>query len=175
MPADELENFVKYCRDLAVVRFPTLEHEYTPGKVDKEQVQDAFLDLEAMMEEEPPMIPRPPKPVHWYFALRAEEQFFEENGRVPGSKGADVEKDTAAVVKMAKDLMGEYGAGGEVLKEECCQEIVRHGGSQMHNMAALLGGYGAQEVLKILTRQYLPFSHTVVLDGVHCVMGQYSF
>jgi len=47
-----------------------------------------------------------------------------------------------------------------------CREVTRYGGAELHNIASLTGGVVSQEVIKCVTRQYLPVKNTVVLDGV---------
>ena len=39
----------------------------------------------------------------------------------------------------------------------------RYGGAELHAVAALVGGIAAQEVIKLVTRQYVPFCHTFLL------------
>ena len=36
----------------------------------------------------------------------------------------------------------------------------------MHNIASLTGGLVAQEVIKVVTKQYVPVDNTCVFDGV---------
>ena len=43
---------------------------------------------------------------------------------------------------------------------------VRAGGAELHNIAALTGGLVAQEVIKVVTKQYVPIDNTCVFDGV---------
>jgi uncharacterized protein YqgC (DUF456 family) len=42
----------------------------------------------------------------------------------------------------------------------------RAGGSELPQMAALIGGIVGQEAIKLITRQYVPLSGTVVFDGI---------
>lgn len=46
------------------------------------------------------------------------------------------------------------------------QELRRTEGGELHNISALTGGLVSQEVLKVLTRQYVPLDNTCVFDGV---------
>ena len=79
--------------------------------------------------------------------------------------------------------MGEYtsdlldhiaqSAGGdfdmEPAKEKlksAAAEIARAGGGELHNISALTGGMVAQEVIKIITKQYVPVDNTCVFDGI---------
>ena len=43
---------------------------------------------------------------------------------------------------------------------------VRAGGGELHNIAALTGGLVSQEVIKVVTEQYVPVDNTCVFDGV---------
>lgn len=47
-----------------------------------------------------------------------------------------------------------------------CREVARYGGAELHNIASLAGGVVSQEVIKCVTRQYLPVKNSVGLDGV---------
>ncbi|AEO66770.1 uncharacterized protein THITE_2115157 [Thermothielavioides terrestris NRRL 8126] len=45
-------------------------------------------------------------------------------------------------------------------------EVARAAGGELHNVAALTGGMVAQEVIKIVTKQYIPIDNTCVFDGI---------
>lgn len=47
-----------------------------------------------------------------------------------------------------------------------CQELVRYAGAELHNIASFAGGVVSQEIIKCVTKQYLPVRNTVVFDGV---------
>ena len=53
-----------------------------------------------------------------------------------------------------------FGRGGGRLR-------CRYGGSELHSVAAVMGGVASQEVLKLLTHQFVPLNHTFVFNGVH--------
>ncbi|KAL8762797.1 MAG: hypothetical protein Q9184_001279 [Pyrenodesmia sp. 2 TL-2023] len=46
------------------------------------------------------------------------------------------------------------------------QELARADGAELHNISALTGGMVAQEVIKIITKQYIPIDNTCVFDGI---------
>ncbi|KAH8425021.1 NEDD8-activating enzyme E1 regulatory subunit [Aspergillus melleus] len=48
---------------------------------------------------------------------------------------------------------------------DAVQELRRTEGGELHNISALTGGLVAQEVLKVLTRQYVPLDNTCIFDG----------
>lgn len=45
-------------------------------------------------------------------------------------------------------------------------EVARAGGGELHNTSALTGGMVAQEIIKIITKQYIPVDNTCVFDGI---------
>jgi NEDD8-activating enzyme E1 regulatory subunit len=50
---------------------------------------------------------------------------------------------------------------------------LRYGAAELHNIAAILGGIGSQEAVKVLTQQYVPLTNTFVYNGVASVGGSY--
>ncbi|TVY68780.1 NEDD8-activating enzyme E1 regulatory subunit [Lachnellula suecica] len=46
------------------------------------------------------------------------------------------------------------------------KEVARARGGELHNISALTGGMVAQEVIKIITKQYVPIDNTCVFDGI---------
>ncbi|KAL9626027.1 MAG: hypothetical protein Q9164_007960 [Protoblastenia rupestris] len=50
--------------------------------------------------------------------------------------------------------------------EDVLKEFERAEGAELHNIAALTGGMVAQEVIKVVTRQYVPVDNACVFDGV---------
>ncbi|KAK4697489.1 NEDD8-activating enzyme E1 regulatory subunit, partial [Lecanoromycetidae sp. Uapishka_2] len=46
------------------------------------------------------------------------------------------------------------------------QELDRADGAELHNVSALTGGMVAQEVIKVITKQYVPINNTCVFDGI---------
>ncbi|KAK3318586.1 hypothetical protein B0H66DRAFT_516873 [Apodospora peruviana] len=47
------------------------------------------------------------------------------------------------------------------------QEVARAEGGELHNVAALTGGMVAQEMIKIITKQYIPIDNTCIFDGIN--------
>ncbi len=50
--------------------------------------------------------------------------------------------------------------------EDSLAELVRAKGGELHNVSALTGGMVAQEVIKVITKQYIPIDNTCVFDGI---------
>lgn len=45
-------------------------------------------------------------------------------------------------------------------------EVARARGAELHNISSLVGGMVAQEIIKIITKQYIPIDNTCVFDGI---------
>ena len=52
------------------------------------------------------------------------------------------------------------------VREDCISELCRYGAAELHNVAAFIGGAAAHEVVKLTTRQYIPFNNTYVFNGM---------
>ncbi|KAF2682075.1 hypothetical protein K458DRAFT_391112 [Lentithecium fluviatile CBS 122367] len=98
--------------------------------------------------------------------------------KIPGESDADMDTDTEKVTsiafKIADDLIKEASASPDedeyaAVKTqigEFGQELVRAGGAELHNISALSGGIVSQEVIKVITEQYVPVDNTCIFDGV---------
>ena len=42
----------------------------------------------------------------------------------------------------------------------------RYGACELHSVAAYMGGVGAQEVIKIITEQFVPLNNTYIYNGI---------
>ena len=50
--------------------------------------------------------------------------------------------------------------------ENAAREVARAEGGELHNVAALTGGMVAQEMIKIVIKQYIPIDNTCIFDGI---------
>lgn len=57
-------------------------------------------------------------------------------------------------------------AAGSERALQAAQEVARAGGGELHNISALTGGMVAQEMIKIITKQYIPIENTCIFDGI---------
>lgn len=105
-----------------------------------------------------------------------------ELGVSPGAHSDDIPRDTKAMTAIAhhilEDLWAVTGGNFEVdvieheglrlaqkRTTEYVRELVRAGGSELHNISALTGGMVAQEIIKIITKQYIPIDNVCLFDG----------
>ena len=102
--------------------------------------------------------------------------------RSPGYRSEDIPKDTEAMTSIARRILenlwqstgGDYKTDvttdeelqlAEKRTDQYVQELVRAGGSELHNISALTGGMVAQEIIKIITKQYVPVDNLCLFDG----------
>ncbi|KAB2581393.1 hypothetical protein BFW01_g10894 [Lasiodiplodia theobromae] len=122
-----------------------------------------------------------------YVAFLAWDKFVashEQDGllgapKVPGANDAEVDADVEKMFGIAKTIMdGLLQEAGTFIDDEAeysemkatvrkyVAELTRAGGAELHNIAALAGGIVSQEVIKVVTKQYIPVDNACVFDGV---------
>lgn len=117
-----------------------------------------------------------------YIAFTAWDHFVashtdSQGTKVPGADAdayeTDIQKLTGIALSLVDSVINEAGRRIEDpeyshLQEtvrQYCLELTRAGGAELHNIASLTGGLIAQEVIKVITRQYVPIDNTCVFDG----------
>lgn len=84
-----------------------------------------------------------------------------------GNPSADKTQIIEAVKSLLADDLSseEYG---DVLEKlgKAAEEVARAEYGELHNISALTGGMVAQEMIKIVTKQYIPVDNTCVFDGI---------
>jgi len=71
----------------------------------------------------------------------------------------------------AKDIMASItervpAAAGKERVIQAAEEVARSGGNELHNISAVIGGMVAQEVIKVITKQYIPIDNVCIFDGI---------
>lgn len=115
-----------------------------------------------------------------YILMRAVDAFEAKFGRLPGTpldptaglESCDVTEDAMRLKGIANGILAEIGVGSlevplEVLNA-LTTEVVRCGGSELHAVASVIGGIGSQEVIKLVTRQFIPCGKTLVYNAIDC-------
>lgn len=59
--------------------------------------------------------------------------------------------------------------------EKVVEELARSGLGELHNVAALLAGVTAQEIIKLITHQYVPMDNTFIFDGIQSRSAVFKF
>jgi len=112
----------------------------------------------------------------------AVDRFQRKRGRYPGVTDETLGEDGDAVWDELQALASEVPLdGGEEnmdtdspAKKEHAIEMTRYGAGEIHNIAAVVGGIGSQEAVKIITRQYVPLANTFIYNGISSVGAMYD-
>ncbi|ORY78126.1 NEDD8-activating enzyme E1 regulatory subunit-like protein [Protomyces lactucae-debilis] len=139
----DLETFCKHAAYLKVIRYRSIEQEFDRPKRN-------LWDEESLLA--------------WYVAHAAAQSFESTYGRVPGSDMADHD-DHEALYELACKHPLVSDQSSDWLRK-VCHEYARCGGGTLHNIASFMGGLASQEVIKLLTRQYIPVNNTCIFDGI---------
>ncbi|XP_041376765.1 NEDD8-activating enzyme E1 regulatory subunit-like [Gigantopelta aegis] len=144
-----------YCRNAAflrVVRCRSLQEEYNNETAN---VQEIGMHLEDEEGDD----------VVFYVMLRAVDKFYEEFNRYPGWYNDQVEADVARLKTCVGRVLHDWGLTPTV-KDDYIHEMCRYGASELHTVSAFMGGVVAQEVIKIITGQFLPFNNTFIYNAM---------
>lgn len=188
---DEISTFCKNAETLHLIRHShiprdsDLEREvyctWARSGIESEKIEKETVDAtnsERSVEIEAgnamPVVPKPPLE-YILLALRSMDTRDLKDMM-------DIEQDT--IIGAIEDLLTEpkaYIQGWHALrvgKSEAMKQVVREvwrgKGGELHNTASLVGGLVSQEIIKILTRQYVPVENLVVWDGIFCRMGTFK-
>jgi len=156
---DEIKLFCKNTLFLQVIRYSTLADELDASKVNKDSITNSLVDWFSGDDS--------PGEGCWYLALRAADKFHDAHGRYPGEKTETFDLDFGELRKFADEILGSLELDPCQLPDAHLKELCRFGNSQIHNLAAILGGIGAQEVIKLVTIQWVPLDNTFVFNGIN--------
>ncbi|CAM9385253.1 unnamed protein product [Discosporangium mesarthrocarpum] len=166
--ADTITHFCKNSRNLLTRTMTTLQDELCPDADAKEEIKDCLEDLDPGQPEQTPLV--------WYLALRGAERFRARKGHYPGKESAQVEEDAQELWKDIQAMIEDLGltATNHHLSQKHAEEITRYGASEIHNVAAVVGGIASQEAVKAITKQYTPLENTVIYNGLAGIISAYK-
>lgn len=152
MSETEVKRFCKNSHFLKVVRTKSLEEEFS--KTPSDDVLHSFKDEKS--------------DILWYVVLRATQRFHKIHKCYPGKEHEAIEVDLSKMKACSNDLTNSWGVPGavEAVLHDHLHEICRFGAVELHSIAALMGGVAAQEVIKLLTHQYVPVSDAFIFNGI---------
>ncbi|KAL8589935.1 hypothetical protein ACOMHN_024022 [Nucella lapillus] len=148
---NEIKTFCRNASFLRLVRCRSLAEEYGHKTANKEELN---MHLESEEGDD----------VLYYILLRGVDRFYEEFNRYPGLHNDEVEPDTPKLKACLSRLLHDWGLSGSV-KDDYIHEMCRYGASEIHSLAAYMGGVGAQEAIKVLTAQFVPINNTYLYNG----------
>ncbi|GFP79576.1 nedd8-activating enzyme e1 regulatory subunit [Phtheirospermum japonicum] len=147
-----IKSFCKNARKLKVCRYRPVEDEYN---------SPAQLELQKYLSDEDYSIA-----VGFYILLRAVDRFAANYNSFPGQFDGEMDEDISRLKTTAVALLNDLGCNGSNLTEDLINEMCRYGASELHAVAAFIGGIASQEVIKLITRQFVPMSGTFIFNGI---------
>lgn len=149
--------FCKNAHSLQFMRYRSIAQELTPATAQVSR-------LAALMEEggDAPA-------VGFYMLLRAADAFFARYNRWPGTMDDNVESDVSLLKQCVAQLLGEYRQTGTTLavRDDLVFEMCRYGAAELHPVASIIGGVASQEVIKLVTGQFVPLNNTYIYNGLN--------
>lgn len=138
---------------LRVLRIRSLAQEYDPATANAAELGEALSDPEGNLP--------------WYVVLRAVDRFYAAHGRLPGWTNDQVLADVPLLKEQVEGLLKELSLDTSLVSEAVVHETCRFGGSELHNVASLMGGIASQEAIKVITAQWLPINNTFIYNGIN--------
>ncbi|XP_012936750.1 NEDD8-activating enzyme E1 regulatory subunit isoform X2 [Aplysia californica] len=154
---DEVKTFCRNSAFLTVVRCRSLEEEYCPETANLEELSRHVVEEEeeGSTEGDETVL---------YIMLRAADRFFSEYNHYPGAYDNTMEADIPRLKSCMNKLLHDWGFSSTI-KDDYVQEMCRFGASELHTVSAFMGGVAAQEVIKILTGQFVPINNTFIYNA----------
>eukprot|EP00252_Welwitschia_mirabilis_P011517 TRINITY_DN25784_c0_g1_i2.p1 TRINITY_DN25784_c0_g1~~TRINITY_DN25784_c0_g1_i2.p1 ORF type:complete len:527 (-),score=124.25 TRINITY_DN25784_c0_g1_i2:341-1921(-) len=146
-----IKTFCKNARKITVCRFRSLEEEFESPLTFELQKYFGDVDNNAAI---------------FYLLLRAVDHFAMLYNRYPGVFDTELEEDVPKLKSIAMGLLSEMGLNGPCLSEDLIYEMCRFGASEIHAVAAFIGGIASQESIKLITKQFVPFTGTFIFNGI---------
>lgn len=154
---DETKLICKHIRDLQLINTDPIFGEYACNdrNFSEEEEEDEFLAIALCL---------------WTL----DTFFYSTYSRLPGCQDAQIETDLTSLKENVKQVIGK-NLNRLKLLDQCLYEICRFGGAELHATSAFLGGCIAQEVIKLLTNQYIPVNDTLVYNAVSASVKTFRF
>uniref|UniRef100_A0A7N8WK87 NEDD8-activating enzyme E1 regulatory subunit n=1 Tax=Mastacembelus armatus TaxID=205130 RepID=A0A7N8WK87_9TELE len=138
----DIRLFCKNASFLRVVRCRSLAEEYSVDSINKDEI--------SKLEINSPSNQTVKHYVHSHFLCVYNYQ---------------VEEDIGKLKLCVNSLLQEYSLNVNI-KDDYIHEFCRYGAAEPHTVAAFLGGSAAQEAIKIVTHQFVPFNNTFIYNAM---------
>nr|XP_004543363.1 NEDD8-activating enzyme E1 regulatory subunit [Maylandia zebra] len=151
IPEKDIKLFCKNASFLRVVRCRSLAEEYSVDTVNKDEITSCMDSPDSEMV--------------FYLMLRAVDRFYQQHSRYPGVYNYQVEEDISKLKVCVNSLLQEYSLNVNI-KDDYIHEFCRYGAAEPHTVSAFLGGSAAQEAIKIISHQFVPFNNTFLYNAM---------
>ncbi|KAH9446429.1 hypothetical protein Pst134EA_030346 [Puccinia striiformis f. sp. tritici] len=115
--------------------------------------------------------------VTWYLAFEALSDYRSKNkGEYPGMREGQEEEDFDTLSEIVFDYLKGLGWDQSDTSlpeklEKALKEMIRSAGSELPQISSLVGGMVSQEVLKLITGQFIPINGICIIDGYRSTTG----
>lgn len=79
---------------------------------------------------------------------------------------SEVEEDVAMLKARLVPVLADSGVSSSAVSDDLIEEVVRFGAAELHVMGAIMGGIAAQEVIKFITRQFVPIPGVLIYNAM---------
>ncbi|XP_050248017.1 NEDD8-activating enzyme E1 regulatory subunit AXR1-like isoform X1 [Quercus robur] len=148
-----IKSFCRNARKLKVCRYRSIENEINSPILPELQKYLTDEDYSSTA-------------VGFYILLRAVDRFAANYNSFPGQFDGGMDEDISRLKTTAVGLLSDLGCNGSTLTEDLINEICRFGASELHAVSAFIGGIASQEVIKLITRQFVPMPGTFIFNGI---------
>jgi len=152
IPRASIKSFCRNARKLRVLRYRSLEDEFS---------SPVTAELQRCLGDEDKSTA-----VSFYVLLRAVDHFATSYNRYPGVFDEELDEDVSRLKTIGVGLLNDMGCVGANLSEDLISEMCRFGASELHCVAAFVGGIASQEAIKLITKQFVPISGTFIFNGI---------
>lgn len=147
-----IRNFCKNARKLNVCRYHCIDDEFNSPILPELQKYLADEDYSFA--------------VSFYILFRAVDRFAANYNRYPGIFDGEMDEDISRLKTITVGVLSDMGIHGPTLADDLINEMCRFGGAELHAVAAFIGGVASQEVIKLITKQFVPLTGTFVFNGI---------
>ncbi|XP_072991394.1 NEDD8-activating enzyme E1 regulatory subunit AXR1-like [Typha latifolia] len=147
-----IKTFCRNARKLTVCRYHTIEEELSSPNLP--ELQKYLTDEDYCFA------------AGFYILLRAVDRFASNYNRFPGIFDSELDEDMLRLKTIAFSIISDSGLHGSSLSEDLIHEMCRFGSAELHPVAAFIGGVASQEVIKLVTRQFVPMTGTFIFNGI---------
>uniref|UniRef100_A0A8C8JA74 NEDD8-activating enzyme E1 regulatory subunit n=1 Tax=Oncorhynchus tshawytscha TaxID=74940 RepID=A0A8C8JA74_ONCTS len=139
---------------LRVVRCRSLAEEYSVETVNKDAITCSMDGADGEMV--------------LYLMLRSVDRFYQQHSRYPGVYNYQVEEDISKLKLCVNSLLQEYGLNVSVKDDYIHELYVLFGANVPSSICSQCVSLGsaAQEAIKLITRQFVPFNNTFVYNAM---------
>ncbi len=152
IPEEKIKLFCRNAAFIRVLRYRSIETELQNPNVD---------ELRSNLDN-------PDSDLVYYVLLRAAAQYYSVFKYYPGGRGGPIEADVLQMKTSVANLLQQWGLSMYSVRDDHITEFCRYGGGEIHSIAAYIGGVAAQEVIKIITKQYVPLNNTYIYNAASC-------